>query len=143
MCRTSCRTSPRSPPESGAPLQVHPRRGRLSRQDPQHLQEQMLAPRHPPPPLPRSALSVTQVCPCSPGTSAIETKTGRMRKLEGSQGRFPFLLFKLTWNGCMMFRSAKAEVPGNGLPALAASGHTSSASPSTHLLHLRACNSSL
>jgi hypothetical protein len=63
-----------------------------------------------------------------------------MRKLKGSQGRtgkFSFLLFRLTWNGTRVFRSAKAEVSGSDLPTSTAGGHTSSASPSTHLLCLR------
>jgi hypothetical protein len=63
-----------------------------------------------------------------------------MRKLNGTKGctcKLSFCFpFKLTWNGCRMFRSADAEVPGGGLSVSVAYVHTSSGLPSTHLLCL-------
>jgi hypothetical protein len=60
-----------------------------------------------------------------------------VRKLKGSQGHAGKLSFhcpfKLTWNGCRMFRSVDAEVLGGGLYTLTTHGHASFGSPTTHL----------
>jgi hypothetical protein len=103
MRQISCRTSPRPPLEPGAPPQVHPRGGRLFRQDPQHLHEQTPVPQHPPTPASGLASSVTQVCPCSPQTSTVETKMGRNEETQSEPGvhtqAFFLFFFKLTRNG--------------------------------------------